>query len=97
MKLLEAQIRGHKVIEREKKSKKAANVPALLNQLLAIVTSAARPSTKSWEKSFILDEDSWDIGFVWKYSESVQSAPISDKSCLFKREEAPRCEVDGIA
>ena len=28
-------------------------IPDLLNQLLATVASAARPSTNSWEKSFI--------------------------------------------
>lgn len=31
-------------------------IPALLNQLLAIVASAARPRSRSWEKSFILIE-----------------------------------------
>ena len=30
------------------------DIPALLNQLLATAPSAARPSTRSWEKSFIL-------------------------------------------
>jgi hypothetical protein len=29
------------------------DIPALLNQLLAITPSAARPSSKSWENSFI--------------------------------------------
>ena len=29
------------------------DIPALLNQLLATAPSAARPSTRSWEKSFI--------------------------------------------
>jgi hypothetical protein len=42
---------------------KLADIPDLLNQLLARVTSAARPSTNSREKSFILDEDSWVLGF----------------------------------
>jgi hypothetical protein len=36
-----------KAIEREKKSIKIADIPDLLNQLLAIVASAARPSTNS--------------------------------------------------
>jgi len=34
-------------IEEEKKVARPEDVPALLNQLLAIVTSAARPSTNS--------------------------------------------------
>jgi hypothetical protein len=31
------------------------NIPALLNQLLARVDSAARPSSKAWEKNFMLN------------------------------------------
>ena len=33
------------------------NIPALLNQLLATVTSAAKPSTNSFVKNFILYDE----------------------------------------
>jgi hypothetical protein len=74
-----------KAIEREKKSIKIADIPDLLNQLLAIVTSAARPSTNSLEKSFILDENSWVLGILLKYSEVVRSTPVFERSCLIRR------------
>jgi hypothetical protein len=62
-KLQGAQVHCRKAIEGEVRWIKLADIPDLLNQLLARVTSAARPSTNSREKSFILDEDSWVLGF----------------------------------
>lgn len=58
--------------ERSKEDGKGkVNIPDLLNQLLATVASAARPSTRSWEKNFILIEVFYNVDVVLKYSDDV--------------------------
>jgi len=57
------------------------NIPALLNQLLAIVTSAAKPSTRSWENSFIVLYES-PLKFDLEYSVVDMLIHVSTTACV---------------